>query len=116
MWITVKISNYKEQNIAQNPHGIEAKKLYDYPQAQIMHLHLQAGEALKKHITPVDVAFYVLEGSPTIEVGKEKIIVKKDDLVESPKDIPHCIYNETDEIVRVLVMKLPRPSSKTVLV
>ena len=112
----MQIKNYKDQNIAQNPHGIEAKKIYNHSEAQIMHLRLKAGEALKPHITPVNVAFYVVEGNPTIEVGNEKILVKPDDLVESPKDIMHCIYNDTDKIVRVLVMKLPKPTAKTIMV
>ncbi len=71
---------------------------------------------MKPHITPVDVAFYVLEGNPTIMVEEEKIQVKKDDIIESPKDIVHCIYNETNKDVRVLVMKLPKPIKKTILV
>ena len=112
----MEIRNYKTLEIAQTPHGINAYKLYDPDHALIMHLHLKAGEALKPHITPVDVAFYILEGTPSILVGEEKIEVKKDDIVESPKDIVHCIYNESDKDVRVLVMKLPKPTAKTVMV
>ena len=112
----MKIRNYKELEIAKTPHGINAYKLYDKDHALIMHLHLKAGESLKPHVTPVDVAFYVLEGNPTIMVEDEKVQVKKDDIIESPKDIVHCIYNETDEDVRVLVMKLPKPTAKTILV
>ena len=112
----MKIRNYNELNLAQTPHGINAYKLYDKDHALIMHLHLKAGESLKPHITPVDVAFYVLEGNPTIMVEEEKIQVKKDDIIESPKDIVHCIYNETNKDVRVLVMKLPKPIKKTILV
>ena len=111
----MKIRNYKELSLAQTPHGINAYKLYDKNHALIMYLHLQAGESLKPHITPVDVAFYVLEGNPTIIIGEEKIQAKKDDIIESPKDIVHCIYNETDEDVRVLVMKLPKPTAKTIM-
>jgi hypothetical protein len=55
----MKIRNYKELRVAQTPHGINAYKLYDKDHALIMHLHLKAGESLKPHITPVDVAFYV---------------------------------------------------------
>jgi len=87
--------------------------MYDTDDALIMHLVLKAGESLKPHITPVDVAFYVLEGKPTIMVGNEKNQVTKDDIIESPKDIVHCIYNETKNDVRVLVMKLPKPTSQT---
>jgi len=112
----MKVSNYKRLENAPNPHGIQSTKMYDTDNAIIMHLLLKAGEALKPHVTPVDVAFYVLEGSPTIMVGEEKVQVQKDDMIESPKDIVHCIYNETDADVRVLVMKLPKPTTKTKII
>jgi len=112
----MEIRNYKNLEVTQNPHGIDAFKLYDKDTAQIMHLYMRPGESLKPHKTPVDVAFYILEGTPSIMVGEEKVQVKKDDIVESPKNIVHCIYNETDELVRVLVMKLPKPTAKTVMV
>ena len=108
-------NSQKEKNVP-NPHGIRSTKIYDTENALIMHLELAAGEELKPHITPVDVAFYVLEGKPHILVGEEKIQVRKDDIIESPKNIVHCIYNETDEIVRVLVMKLPKPTESTIFV
>lgn len=109
----MKISNYKELGDASNPHGIQTTKMYDSEHALMMHLFLKPGEQLKPHITPVDVAFYILEGNPSILIGEEKIQVKKDDIIESPKDIVHCIYNETVENVRVLVMKLPKPTVAT---
>lgn len=112
----MEIRNFGYENNTPNPHGIQSKKMYDREEALIMHLLLKAGEGLKPHITPVDVVFYVLEGEPTILVGEEKIKVIKDDLIESPKDIVHSIYNETDHDVRVLVMKLPKPSAKTIII
>ncbi len=112
----MKTRNYIDLEGTNNPHGIQSSKMYDSEHALIMHLSLKAGQQLKPHITPVDVAFYVLEGEPTILVGDEKVQVKKDDIIESPKDIVHCIYNDTDSDVRVLVMKLPKPTAKTVFV
>ena len=109
----MEIRNYQDLDNSKNPHGIKSTKMYDKNPALIMHLMLKAGESLKPHITPVDVAFYVLEGNPTVLVGDEKIEVKKDDIIESPKDIVHCIYNESEKDVRVLVMKLPKPTSET---
>ena len=35
--------------------------------------------------------------------------VEKDTLIESPADIVHCWYNESKEILRVLVIKAPKP-------
>ncbi|MDP8267426.1 MAG: cupin domain-containing protein [Candidatus Tenebribacter davisii] len=112
----MEIRNYQKLGTSKNPHGIHSSNMYDKDHAVIMHLLIKAGESLKPHITPVDVAFYILEGSPFIMVGEEKIQVNKDDIVESPKDIVHCIYNETENDVRVLVMKLPKPTTKTKLV
>ncbi|MCD4650685.1 MAG: cupin domain-containing protein [Candidatus Cloacimonetes bacterium] len=109
----MKIKSYRNQENVTNPHGIQSTKLYDKDPAVIMHLLLKAGEGLKPHITPVDVAFYVLEGNPTIMVGDEKVVVNQDDIIESPEDIVHSIYNESEKDVRVLVMKLPKPISKT---
>jgi len=39
--------------------------------------------------------------------------VQPDDLIESPQDIVHSIYNESNEVARVLVMKLPKPTTAT---
>lgn len=105
-----------EAPVMQTPHGVKACKLYDTVDAQVIHLTLEPGEALIRHITPVDVFFYVLEGTGIIEVGDEKMEVSKDTLVESPKDILHCWSNESESTLRVLVVKAPRPTSATKLV
>ena len=47
----------------KNPHKVKVSKLYDTEHAQAMHITLEPGESLKKHITPVDVLFYVLDGT-----------------------------------------------------
>ena len=111
----MKIIDVNKTDTIENPHDVEARKLYDTENAQVIHLTLKPGEALKKHITPVDVFFYVLEGEPTIEVGKERKTVSADHLIESPAKIPHCIYNETDKIARILVVKVPKPTTQTKL-
>ena len=80
-----------------------------------MHITLQPGEALKPHITPVDVFFYILEGTPDVLIGKEKVQVEANSLVESLKDIVHCLYNNSDKVVRFLVVKAPKPTTQTKL-
>jgi len=71
------------------------------------------GQSLKKHITPVDVAFYVLRGKGVVEIGNEKEIVEANTLIESPKDIVHCWHNESEEDLAFMVIKVPRPSRET---
>ncbi|MCD6112300.1 MAG: cupin domain-containing protein [Bacteroidales bacterium] len=110
----MKINQVSKTSVKKTVHKIETKLIYDNNSAQASHLTLQPGESLKPHITPVDVFFYILEGTPEIMVGDEKQVVEQDCLVESPKDIPHCIYNNSDKVVRVLVVKAPKPTSKTI--
>lgn len=98
-----------------NPHHVDARKIYDSPHAMTVVITLQPGESLKKHITPVDVFFYVLEGTGIVEIGDEKAEVTKDKLVESPARIPHRWINQSPEVFRVLVVKVPKPTEETKL-
>ncbi|GAB4301832.1 MAG: cupin domain-containing protein [Marinilabiliales bacterium] len=105
------IKDIKSVEVKETPHNVDVRVLYDKENAQAVHIELNPGESLKPHITPVDVFFYVLEGKPTIMVGDELQQVMKDQLIESPKNIKHCIYNKTSELVRVLVVKAPKPTT-----
>jgi quercetin dioxygenase-like cupin family protein len=109
------IKSIKESPLEENPHKVEVRKLYDHENAQVMHMVLQPGQSLKPHITPVDVFFYVLEGSPEFRVGDEKETVEKDNLIESPKNVVHCISNQSDSVARILVVKAPKQIGKSVL-
>ena len=111
--ITRKLS---EIEIMDNAHGVDARNLYNTEEATISVIRLEAGQSLKPHITPVDVAFYVLEGTGLVEIGDEKMEVTKDTLIESPKDIVHCWYNESSGPLRLMVVKAPRPTKKTVFI
>ncbi len=99
----------------ENPHRVKASKLYDTENAQVVHITLEPGESLKKHITPVDVFFYVLEGRGIVEIGDEKKEIGQDTLVNSPAKILHCWYNESGAVLRFLAVKVPRPKEATKL-
>lgn len=108
--------NLKDVSVMENAHNVDARNLYSTSDAMITVITLKPGQALKRHITPVDVVFYVLEGEGVVEIGEEKQAVSKDTLIESPKDIVHCWYNEGRELLRFMVIKAPRPTRKTVFV
>ncbi len=107
---TIEVKNAKT---VDNPHGVDARKIYDTENAIVVHMTIAPGESLKRHITPVDVFFYVLSGRGIVEVGDEKLEVGPDTLIESPAKIVHCWYNEGDEPLRVIVVKVPRPTEST---
>ncbi len=73
----MKTKKYTEAEARPNPHGVDARNIYDGEHAIVTHILLQPGEQLKKHITPVDAIFYVLEGTGIVEVGDEQLEVTK---------------------------------------
>jgi mannose-6-phosphate isomerase-like protein (cupin superfamily) len=111
----MKITEVSNVVSGPNPHHVDARKIYDSPHAIAVVISLQPGEALKKHMTPVDVFFYVMEGTGIVEIGDEKKAIGKDMLVESPARIPHRWINESTAVFRVLVVKVPKPTEETKL-
>lgn len=99
----VKVSNTES---FENAHAVEAKEIYDATDAQVIHMALDPGQSLKKHTTPVDVFFYILEGKGIVEIGDEKQEVEKDTIIDSPKGIPHLLKNNGKTAFRFLVVKL----------
>ena len=121
MKIKMEIITVTNTPIGKNPHGVDARMIYNHTRArnhvkaQVVHITLHPGESLKRHITPVDVFFYVLEGEGIIEIGDEKQTVQADTIIHSPAKNIHCWYNESPHIVRILVAKIPKPTTSTIL-
>lgn len=82
-----------KQSVFENPHGVDAKNILNTENAEVIHKALKPGQSLKRHITPVDAFFYILEGAGVIEVGDEQQEVGVDTLVLSPKGTPHVLRN-----------------------
>ncbi len=109
------INTYKMAKHIDTPHKVKVGKLHDSEHAQVVHITLEPGESLIRHITPVDVVFYVLEGRGIVDVGEESLEVTRDTLIESPKNIPHCWHNQSESTLRILVIKTPRPTESSKL-
>jgi len=112
----MEITNCLKSGPMKNPHNLKASKLYESDLAEIIHLQLEPGGSTVKHITPVDVVFYILEGEATITIGDETETVLVENLVKSPKRVPHNISNQSDTVLRVMVMKLPKPTEATIII
>ncbi|MEI6796925.1 MAG: cupin domain-containing protein [Methanomassiliicoccales archaeon] len=111
----MKKTDVKALPIRSNPHNVSVRAAYDSEHAQIMHITLEPGQAMKWHVTPVDVVFYVLEGKVKIGIGEEEEEATAGTLVESPRGIKHMLANPFQERTSFLVMKLPRPAEKSKL-
>ncbi len=107
---------WKDAEIRENKHNLDAREIYHGVHAQIMHINLKPGEALIPHKTPVDVVFYVLEGEGKVYIGSESAAAKRDTLVESPKNISHYWENTGRKNLRIMVIKIPSPMKETPIV
>jgi len=97
----------------QTPHNVNVRKLHETDHVAVMLITLKPGEALKLHVTPVDVFFYLLEGRGTVEIAGEKQTVVPNTLIPSPARIPHRLMNESDALVRFLVVKTPKQTESS---
>lgn len=100
---------WKDLEPIHDKNGVTGRRIYDMPEGQIIHMTVQAGSHLPAHKTPVNVVFYVLEGELNIVIGDEEKSCPAGTVAESPKDIPHALHNRTEQVARLLVMKLPKP-------
>lgn len=109
----MKVVEAQKAAQSPNPHQVDARLLHENDHIQVVAINLQPGEALKRHVTPVDVCFYVLEGRGVAEIGEERQEVSADMLIDSPARIPHRLLNESDAMFRFLVLKTPKPTEST---
>lgn len=106
----MEVVRSKEVPAGLNPRGIRARKLLDKAAVQVTNLLLQPEERVEKHVTPVDVFFYVVNGQGTVEIGAETAAVQAQDIVFSPKNVPHALQAAEDAPFEVLVVKTPNPA------
>ena len=100
---------YKEVPPVLDANGMVGRKLYSQPEGEVVHIEFQPKAHLKAHKTPVNVAFFVVEGTATFTIGEETKSFPAGTIVDSPKDIPHAVTNEGDSVLRILVIKMPKP-------
>jgi mannose-6-phosphate isomerase-like protein (cupin superfamily) len=97
--------------VADNPHGVDVRHLYSTAHVVTSQITLDPGEVVKPHKAPVDAFFYVLEGSPSIEIEGDVVTAGPDTLVPSAAGHIHAIRNESEVRVRFLVVKTPNPKA-----
>lgn len=67
-----------------NIRGIQSKTIIDITSITMKNLILGSQESIPPHEVPVDVTFFILEGSGTITISDKVFAVQKDDIVICP--------------------------------
>jgi mannose-6-phosphate isomerase-like protein (cupin superfamily) len=101
----MKITKIEEGFVVMSDEAFTGRRLYDSPQATLIHMTIRPGRAIEPHAASVDMEFFVLEGRGLFTVGEESADAGPGALVESPKDIPHGIRNLGLGDLRVLAVK-----------
>jgi quercetin dioxygenase-like cupin family protein len=105
----MRIITPSQVDVADNPHGVDVRHLHADPHVVVSMITLQPGEVVKPHKAPVDAFFYVLEGTPSVEIEGETAQASPDTLIPSTAEHLHSIRNESTGLVRFLVVKTPNP-------
>jgi len=95
--------------VADNPHGVDVRHVHSTPHVVASIITLQPGEVVKPHKAPVDAFFYVLEGTPVLEIEGETAEFTRDTLIPSTAGHLHSVRNESAGVVRLLAVKTPNP-------
>lgn len=90
-----------------NHFGFKAKKLEEeikgtISDCSVAYIEPNGGGPEPGHTHIHDHFFIVAEGTATIKMGQEKLIINKDESIIIPGSIIHSIWNETDKPLKMI--------------
>ncbi|GEM_PF-6275846 len=71
----------------------------------IVELHIGEKGCVAAHVLPIDVTFYVIEGSGSITIGADTHTANKGDVIHVPKGEERGWQNNTAQSLKLLVIK-----------
>nr|WP_302597511.1 cupin domain-containing protein [uncultured Cellulosilyticum sp.] len=97
------------EGFVEVPHHINflAKKLFEHIDGEIQdgaiaYLEKQGGGPIENHTHEHNHLFIVIEGGAVIILNQEKVILKQNESYLVKGDIPHSIWNNSDETTVML--------------
>ena len=99
----------KIQNLSNSPKvpfDLEGYILHSEKQIELVHLLLKPGENLDEHKNPFDVIFFVAEGSGVLSIEGKEFNLTNNDVTKVTFDQNRGWKNNTNQDLRLLVIKL----------
>lgn len=90
-----------------NKRGVLAKELFKHENAKVMNLVLNPEDVIPEHKVPVNVFFYVVEGTGTLKIGDEEAVVSATDIVLCPPNTLMSVKADQGEQFVILNVKTP---------
>ncbi|MCX6249249.1 MAG: cupin domain-containing protein [Bacteroidetes bacterium] len=88
------------------PIKIDAHKLFTSGKTEVIHLKFKPGEFMEKHVNPMDVIFYIIEGNGTLEVENQVMDGVKERCIFIPGGIERRWINTGSGELKLLVIKV----------
>jgi mannose-6-phosphate isomerase-like protein (cupin superfamily) len=88
------------------PFKLDGRILYTSDNYELVHLTLQPGEGMEMHTQPMDVVFFVIEGTGILAIGDEVVEVTENMTVHVSRGMSRAWSNHGDAALRLLVNKI----------
>jgi len=99
--------NLKDLETNINMRGFKAKTIINHKNATIKNLLLNPGAAIPIHYMPVDVTFFILEGTGKITIADTTFSVKPQDIVICPINVAMSVKADDSSALSFLNIKTP---------
>ncbi|MDT8337204.1 MAG: cupin domain-containing protein [Candidatus Izemoplasmatales bacterium] len=103
----MKPINIKDIEPVLNKYNVSAKTLVDHDNATIKNLFLNPGQSIPDHKVPMDVTFFILEGTGQITIGEETAKVKPFDCLLCPPNTFMSVKADDDSTLSFMNIKTP---------
>lgn len=99
------IKKLEEGEIILNKNGATGRKIFSNGKVEIVHMILEPEAELEKHVSHFDVQFYVIFGEGIYIIGEESHVIKRDTVINCPKQVERGWKNLSNSNLELLVIK-----------
>jgi len=99
------IKKIDECEVIRTKEGITSRKILSNNKLEIIHIILEPEAELEKHISHFEVQFYVIFGEGLLTIGEETHLLKRDTIVDCPKQVARSWKNLSETNLELLVIK-----------
>ena len=80
-----------EDTIKYSDGAVVSKTITNRPEGTVTLFAFDKDQGLSEHTAPFDAQVHVIDGSATIYIDKKPQILKRDDIIVMPANIPHAV-------------------------
>ncbi|HNW75893.1 MAG TPA: cupin domain-containing protein [Bacteroidales bacterium] len=85
---------------------LDGRILFTSDRFEVVHLTLKPGEGMELHSMPFEVVFFVREGEGTLRIEEERLHAIAGDCIHVEHGVKRGWKNNSDQLLKVLVLKL----------